>query len=101
MSFFQEVLISGFLRLLRNSRKDLVLAPGQAAGDSPAAAPPSQADARFMVAAAKYKIALLVNLLLPGSLMPEASAMLSMVSPHPLGPCSDADDALEGWRVQV
>ena len=58
-----------------------MLAPGQAAGDSPAAAPPSQAGAGFMVAAAKYKIALLVNLLLPRSLMPEASAMLSMVPP--------------------
>ena len=54
-----------------------------------------------MVAAAKYKIALLVNPLSPGSLMPEASTVLSMVSPHPLEPCSDTDDAPEGWRVQV
>lgn len=54
-----------------------------------------------MAAAAKYKIVLLVNLLLPGSLMPEASAMLSMESHQPLGTCRDTEGALAGRRVQV
>ena len=60
-----------------------MLAPGP--GRCPAAAPPSQAGARFMVAAAEYKIALLANPPLPGSLLPEASAVLSMASPPPSG----------------
>ena len=69
------VLISGFLRLLRNSRKDLALAPGPGVGDPLQLLPSPQMGPRFMAAAAKYKIVLLVNPLLPGSLMPEASAV--------------------------
>lgn len=44
LTFFQEVLISGFLRLLRNSRKDLVLAPGP--GRFPRSCSPSPGGCR-------------------------------------------------------
>ena len=56
----------------------------------------------FIAAAAKYKIVLLVNLLLPGSLMPEASAVPGMGIPTPAGALQGPPrGALEGWRVQV
>ena len=81
LPFFQEVFTSGLLWLLRNSRKDLVLAPGP--GSFPRSCSPSRARPGFMAAAAKYKIALLINLLLPASLMPEASAVPSTGIPRP------------------
>lgn len=87
LSFFQVVLISGFLRLLRNSRKDLALAP-RPRGPLQLLSPP-QTGPGFTVAAAKYKIVLLVNPLLPGSLMSEALQCPAWASCHWTGPHRD------------
>lgn len=84
LPFFQEVLISGFLRLLRNSRKDLMLAPGPQR--FPRSCSPPQAGAGFMAAAAKYKIALLVNLPLQGPQCQRPLRCSPPASHYPLGP---------------
>lgn len=60
---------------------------------SPQLRPSPRAGPGFMEAAATYKIAWLINPLLPGSLMPEVPVMPG-TDPTPTR-------ALQGWRVQV